>query len=289
MLPEKTLPELDEALANKGNPGLILRYASGSILPQVKARYEKARDQLVQGKQPLCLSASIFYFLQHDPGYGEQELRRIFAQESAWPPICQDLSAGWGVPGRYAWSPALERLAIEYLNSPSVVIKKGVAAVLGKYGSAAAKKPLWDAMVVFFNWWKGREQELRESPNPMGSMLERELCGSLGQADGWVIGEKELKELLAVSTTQSCKEAVSRWVQEAKPPVVISVVSGPDGGASVAQYRLPPDENIRYKLSQFPPETAFRISVSGKDDTGVAQTRRRLEEDVRATGYAVAP
>jgi hypothetical protein len=35
-----------------------------------------------------------------------------------------------------------------------------------------------------------------------GLLLEREFCGALGQADGWVFGEKELKDLLAVSTTQ---------------------------------------------------------------------------------------
>jgi hypothetical protein len=94
------------------------------------------------------MSPLVFYFLQHDPTFGERELR-------------QNLSTSGGFQfldlGRYAMSSVLERLAIEYLASPSVPVKRGAAEVLGKYGSVAAKEPLWKTMEYFRSWWKGRE------------------------------------------------------------------------------------------------------------------------------------
>lgn len=74
-------------------------------------------------------------------------------------------------------SPALEHLAIEFLSSSSVPIKKGAAETPGKYGSAYAKEPLWHTMEVFRSWWKGCEEELDQPVGLEGRGFERTPIG----------------------------------------------------------------------------------------------------------------
>src|SRR5260370_33980594 len=101
---------------------------------------------------------------------------------------------------------ALERLMIEYLASPSVPIKRGAAEVLGKYGSVAAKEPLWKTMEYFRSWWKGREEQLKEPLGREGMQLEQALRIALAQADDWVLQEDDLNRLLGLCSSERCKE-----------------------------------------------------------------------------------
>ena len=82
-------------------------------------------------------------------------------------------------------SPAFERLATEHLMSPIVPIKRGAAEVLGKYGSAAAEKRLWETMEYFRSWWKDREDDLRNSVGQEGIFLERALRRDCGTSAVW--------------------------------------------------------------------------------------------------------
>ena len=113
-------------------------------------------------------------------------------------------------------SPALERLAIEFLSSPVVPIKRGAAEILGKYGSIAAKEPLWKTMEFFRSWWKGREDELTKPSGQEGIQFELALRIALAQADGWKLSEAELNRLLGLCSSQWCKQDVAGWMQQMK-------------------------------------------------------------------------
>ena len=132
--------------------------------------------------------------MQYDPAFGEVELRRGLNQLNA-PPACYDIGFQFSGLDRNAYSTALERLAIEFLNSHKVPVKHGAAEVLGKYGSPAAEKPLWDTLEYFCSWWKGREEQLREQNNLEGLLFERALRVALAQADGWTLQEDGLNRL----------------------------------------------------------------------------------------------
>lgn len=112
------------------------------------------------------------YFLKYDPAVGEKLLRADFAK-TGLPPACYDLGFQFVSLGRWAYSPALERLAIVSLTSDKVPVKRGAAELLGKYGRADAEKPLWDAMEYFRSWWKDREDQLDERIGDEGRQLER--------------------------------------------------------------------------------------------------------------------
>ncbi|HXJ44481.1 MAG TPA: hypothetical protein VNH18_34660, partial [Bryobacteraceae bacterium] len=138
-LPDESLPELNgvfAAWAARGGPlpgQLITRYATGEIVKEVEAGYLKWNAELERQRVHNCPFPLVFYFLKFDPDFGARELRETL---QAGP--CVDIGRAFSSLGAWAMSPALERLAIENLTSPSVAVKRGAAEVLGKYGSAAA-------------------------------------------------------------------------------------------------------------------------------------------------------
>jgi hypothetical protein len=216
MLPDPSLPEMDEVLAAKFDPLLIVRYATGSVIVRIKSRVEETNGDLRRQNLPSCVGPIAFYFLKHDPRYGERLLREQFEAETA-APFCYDIGAQFNQFDRWAYSPALERLAIQSLTSPKVPVKRGAAEVLGRFGSEAAQKPLWEAMEYFRSWWKGRESELKL--NPENLQLERTLRTALARADGWALQAAELARLLELCSTDGCRIEVSGWIStpQARP------------------------------------------------------------------------
>jgi hypothetical protein len=188
-------------------------------------------------------------------------------------------------------SPALEGLAIEYLKDPAVPIKRGAAEVLGKYGSGAAQEPLWQAMEYFRSWWKGREEQLKEGDGQPNAQLERTLRIALAQGDGWVLDARGLNRLMALCSSDWCKQEVTSWLSVAKTPADINIQVMPEGFVfNVAQYTFLSAEQLRRKLAEYPLGTVFRVAVSGMEGTtpGMKQARESAEQAVRAAGHKLA-
>jgi hypothetical protein len=289
MLPDESLPELNDVFAARvarGGPlpvQLITRYATGAIVRQVEAGYLAFNAELDRQKLPHCDFPLVFYFLKFDPAFGEKELRKAFAGGR-----CYDIASAFESLGPYAMSPALEKLAIEHLMSPVVPIKRGAAEVLGRYGSTAAEKPLWEAMEYFRSWWKGREADLRKPAGQENLRLERVLRDALGRAGAWVLGAPELWRLLALCSSGECRTEVEQWIRDAHSPEPVEIVSFFDEERiHIAQYTLTGDRDLRAKLAQFPAGTAFRIAGARDDET--EQTRSRVEAAIRAAGYIIVP
>ncbi|MCZ2157116.1 MAG: hypothetical protein LC114_25010 [Bryobacterales bacterium] len=287
MLPDVNLPELDEVFAAQVASGrplpvqLIARYATGEIVKQVEAGYLAFDAELDRQKLPHCPFPLVFYFLKFDPEFGEQELRKAFAAGR-----CYDMGRAFESLGPYAMSPALERLAIEHLMSPIVPIKRGAAEVLGKYGSRAAEKPLWETMEYFRSWWKDREDDLRKPVGQEGIFLERALLTALAQAGAWVLGEPELRRLLALCSSGECRGAVEEWLRDAQSPKPVEIVLFfNEVRIKVAQYTMTGESGLPAKLAQFPAGTAFRIAQAPYEET--RQVRQRVEAAIRAARHSI--
>ena len=285
MLPDRSLPELTDVLVARLNAGqvedsLILRYAPGDIVQQVERAYLKRNEEYDRQKLIHCGGPLIYYFLQYDPAFGEAELRKDLDQSNA-PPACYDIGFQFsGLDGAY--SPALERLAIEFLNSHKVPVKRGAAEVLGKYGSAAAEKPLWDALEYFHSWWKGREEQLREQNNLEGLLFERALRVALAQADGWTLQEDGLNRLLSLCSSKWCEQEVIEWRNRAKQPIAVQMMFGVyEVHANIAQYDSLSLEQMPRKIRQFGVGTVFRVAHSPNSE--------QAEQMVLSAGYALAP
>lgn len=289
-LPDRHIPELDavftaQALAGHLDDRLILRYATGGIAQTIEQTYVRTRPK------EACASPLVFYFLQYDSAFGEQELRRNLSTPGG-PPVCYDLGFQFLELGSYAMSPALERLAIEYLTSPHVPIKRGMAEILGKYGSPAAEEPVWKTLEYFRSWWRGREKELQDSPLGENARFEQTLRTALAQADGWVVAQADLERLLALCSTDSCKMEAGGWAQAAKPPIRVDVYPGVTGfGVHLAQYDARSPEEFRRRLGQYPAGTMFRLKITAVDEQAPASQRARdmAVQAIREAGQKLAP
>lgn len=287
MLPDRKLPEWNGILASRLERGqfddsLILRYATGDILKQVEQAYLKRNAEFDRQKLPHCGAPLIYYFLQYDPTFGERELRSEIDKTGA-PPVCYDIGFQFRSLDRNAYSPALERLAIGFLTSPKVPVKRGAAEVLGTYGSPAAENPLWDALEYFHSWWRDREEELEQNSQE-GMQFERALRIALAQASGWTLREDGLNRLLGLCSSKWCNQEVSEWLSQATSPVTIRILPG---SATIAQYKARSDEQMRGKIRQFPAGTVFRVVPSS--NSGDIEDVERAEQMVRSAGYALAP
>ena len=292
-LPDRSLPELNDELASRVEASqsadmLILRYATGDIVGQVEQAYLKRNAEFDRQKLLHCGGPLIFYFLKYDPAFGERELRKDIVQPSA-PPACYDIGFQFSSLDGNAYSPALERLAIEFLASPAVPVKRGAAEVLGKYGSPAAEKPLWDTLEYFHSWWKGHEEQLKEPLGQEGLLLERALRIALAQANGWTLREDGLNRILDLCSSGWCKQDVGDWLPVASQPVAIRLVSGSDEfHASIAQYDYQSEEQMRRKIRQFPAGTVFRIAPFAQGDSRFRAAVDKAEQIVRSEGYSLA-
>jgi hypothetical protein len=167
-------------------------------------------------------------------------------------------------------SPALERLAIEYLASPSVPIARGAAALLGKYGSVAAREPLWKAMEA---------PAAREN-----ARLEDALATALGSADAWVLEEASLQRLQKLCSAAGCRQHAAQWLKGAQEPIRIDILPGIDAPMVMMAGRdAVPMERLRRKLSQYPPGTRFQLIAGAEFD------RAPVEKTVRETGHVLVP
>jgi hypothetical protein len=284
MLPDATLPELDDRLAERLEDLVIVRYASRNVVKRVEAAFEARIADIRKQKLPSCSGPLLFYFLKFDPPYGERLLHEEFAREGS-APACYDIGFQFGSLGRWAYSPALERVAIASLTSPKVPVKRGAAEVLGKYGSKEAQKPLWGAMEYFRSWWKGREAELEARGAFDNAQLERTLRIALGQADAWVLQEVELDRLAALCSTAWCRTEISGWSTQAKQPMAVGVT--PYLGEwryTVAQYGPGDEEWLAKKVRQFPPGARFKMQRWGAEPSDAREARERGETVVRAAG-----
>jgi hypothetical protein len=285
MLPDSALPQLNDALAERFDVLLILRYATGDIVKSVKNAYLARNAELQRQNLPTCAGPLAFYFLKHDPPFGERLLRGDFSRP-AGAPACYDIGFQFHQLGRWAYSPALERLAIESLTSPKVPVKRGAAEVLGKFGTPAAEKPLWDAMEYFRSWWKGREEELKERMGEESMQLERALRTALARGDGWVLGESELRRLLALCSTEWCRTELMGWISTAKPPVSIGISPGEDGFTyTVGQYGPGSADWLCRKLLQYPEASTFKVVswASERQVPGLREARERAQMVVRSS------
>ncbi len=289
MLPDENLPELNDvfsARAARGGPLptlLVTRYGTSEIVKNVEAGYLAFNAELDRQKLPHCPFPLVFYFLKFDPEFGEQELRKAFATGP-----CYDIGRALDSLGSYAMSPALERLAIEHLSSGIVPIKRGAAEVLGKYGSPAAQQPLWETMEYFRSWWKDREDDLRKPVGQEGVFLERALRTALAQGSGWLLGETELRRLLALCSTAECRADVQEWIRSAGSPKPVEILLYPgDVRIKVAQYMVTGELALSAKLSQFPAGTAFRMAATRSEEANLERTR--VEAAVRAAGHRIVP
>jgi hypothetical protein len=271
MLPDKTLPEMDEAFATALEKHgrtvpeqlllhmkLLSRYGTPAILPRIKS---------VLGNQNWSFwcdveAPVIAYCLRVDPAFGAAELEKALTRPSE--NGCNKHILG-SVAELYT-SPELESAAIRHLEDPEPEVALKSVEVLGKYGSAEAETPLLKRFQQWHDEWKGRAEELP------GSMiggrpelfdvrrLESAFRTALANARGWIADAEKLKTIQSLCLTDQERDQVGYLMSEANAPKKrLSFLPGPGDGwlLHIAQYQISSLDAAKNKLAQFPKGTVF--------------------------------
>ena len=274
LLPDITLPEMDEAfasaLAKRGNLSfelfrvdaqLLARYATPAILPRVRTAWlENSSAWSCEVQAPV-----LAYFLRTDPAFGAQAMESAQSLANGTRMPCY--SGLLGAVARAYTSTELAAAAVRSLDDPDPAVVLDAVATLAKFGSADAEDPLWKRFEKWHNAWKGRAAEMQKPPIGIAPELAAQLrmqsafTSALGTAPGWLADAAKLKRLQALCLTEQERKLVGSMISLAEAPK--KRLSFEPGMAirwtiEVAQYRnLSTLDAVKAKLAQFPKGTVF--------------------------------
>jgi len=264
-LPDKTLPELDGALAENFERGLwhsellLARYGPPAIAERVKVQVERGN---------LCDGTTMAYLFRVDPSYASARLAQVRASRP-----CSLL----GMQGSedLLMSPALEKQLIADMD-PAVTRGSevsGIASLLQNGGTAASKPALIEAL--------NRPVDSRMPPG-----AQSPLPSIVMTAAGWLPEAEDFERIKTVCGTDGCRGIVDRIRAQLAGPIEISPESSgmPFIYARVGPYMLRSAQQVKDKIAQFPKGTSFYVAVSYPGTWWAEQHTREISQMVKDAG-----
>ncbi|HTY63084.1 MAG TPA: hypothetical protein VMG30_12620 [Acidobacteriota bacterium] len=271
MLPDKTLPEMDDSFASDLEGGrnnspvlrmraqLLARYGTPAILPRIKAALLENEDLW-----SCDIHAPIIaYLLRVDSAFGAAELESALSPENRkteCKPMLSDVA-------RFYTSSELEALAIRHLDDPDPAVVQDCAEALGRYGSKNAEAPIWRRFEKWHNDWKDRARELQNEARGFNPELDTQrgmemgFTTALASSPSWLADAEKLKRIQSLCLTESGRKQIGWLIQEAEAPKKrIELTRGPGDSWSfqVVQYEdIRSLDAVKSKLTQFPTGTVF--------------------------------
>jgi hypothetical protein len=266
-LPDKTLPELDDALAANVERRivhaevLLARYASPAIEDRVK--------QILDGPG-FCSGPLLAYLFRVDPDSAAKRMAQGTGTRRC------DLGEIQGSED-LLMSPGLEKELIRELD-PAITPSMRVGIIvsfLQSGGSAATKQPMLDAMLI--------PAQAPTSPLPPGVTLSDNRASNVLNAVGWLPSAADLEKALAICQSDQCRRSVTNARTQLAEPVGIS----PDAllsYARIGQVMLRSPQQVKDKLAQFPKGTSFYVAVGYPGTWWAEQRRREFEQMIVDAG-----
>ena len=303
VLPEATLPEVDSALAehfmatddldaSAHLASLIARYATDAILPEVLGKLDGLIGRWACASQDSILA----YVLRVSPEQARPRIERAIAARGEGFTACNRYLLGT-IP-QIHYDPMLEEIGIRSLADPDPQVAISAATMLGKFGSAAAERALWERYASWSAQWKGREGELAvlfaEGVDDRIYQLGRgeSLMQALATGQSWLLDETGLQRLSRMTSVQRLRDSLDRHVKawEQRPLGIALSDTGPPLGfrAQVAQYELHDMGALEEKLSQFPSGTEFVLRISPPAFPASDEAAARVRAFLGAHGMVVA-
>ncbi len=281
LLPEATLPELDEILASNLEKSveegrgdvesisrLIQRYAS----PGVMARVQKVFESSGAGRWACNIQESLLaYFLRIDPMTGGELLNKALAARGQGFTRCYPSTLS-GV-ARLQMSSLIEEAANTMLEEDDGEMVLDAATVLGRYGPAAAEQRLWQRLERMY-------QEAEEAKKKDQTQIEQALRNALINGQAWLAPPEKLKRLQALCVSNEGRKELGRLIDGWNQTIHIALSPFDDRPYSinVAHYSFDSLESLKQKLRQFPEGTVFTWAVSGgAEDSRARELFREFE------------
>ncbi|HEV2469308.1 MAG TPA: hypothetical protein VGS78_08940 [Candidatus Sulfotelmatobacter sp.] len=288
VLPNQTLPELDQLLASRLeqrdsrtralDAQLVARYSTKAILFRVKAVYEEHPGRW----DCVAEDGFVLYFLRTEPEYGIKQL-------AVAPSTCMTESMA-AVVKMKRWN-EIEASIIAQLDNPDLNRARQAAETLSKYGGPKAEAAMWQRLRRFHQEWAVRENELtnrrilsRNATEAIGFQYGMDL--SLAQAQGWVLSNEQVSELEQL-TLGSQRDNVKQY--HWKSPVELSVNDFFGGELRVDinnQYFPQGLASLSAKLRQYPSGTKFQVAIHGEEGR-VAPVVETIRETALDAGFTL--
>jgi len=306
MLPDKTLPGLDEAWAgalssHEGPPDkqvaarLLARYGTGAMLPRVKEFYRGKVEPGDAGLQAPLLA----YFLRVDEPFGIYSLRetlsrRIKDQQGHelsshyYPAVLRDVSVIYTCR-------AMEKVADEFLEDNDPAVAAGAAEFLQAHGSSAAKPLLFSRLERWHEQWRGRQSELGSTVSKGNQhhhdewLLEQSLVYALSEADARRLDGAEVNRLRSLCVTEDCLRQLDTAARApgTKIPITLWRASQEEFRARVDNYNATSLDRVKSRMSQYPKGTIFVLSNGGVRPDDLAKLLAEIRTFAESQGMAL--
>ena len=295
ILPDKTLPEVEQQLADRlvngaGNEeqiaSLLWRYATASVEPQIADYLQSRVGRLACAVQTPLLA----YLLQVDTAGAVPFVQQAMAARGDGFSACNHFLLV--EVANLHNDPLLQETAIASLDDKDPEVAANAAEYLGAYGTAAAEEPLWVRLTAWHSAWKGRERELRYVPGESmegayQAQLGSNLMTALGTGQGWLTNEGNLNRLLDLSLTPEQRQQAEQWLSACKQqPKQIQFVPLGKGSFQIAQYHANSPQAAIEKLRQFPYGTEF-VWTGDLTQGGEQKTYQELTGAVQSRGIMI--
>jgi hypothetical protein len=303
ILPDKTLPEVDAALAEhliasadyQGTAALaalIARYGSDNVLSQVL----ETLDPRI-GKWPCAIQNPLLaYVLRVNPSLARPRIEQAIAARGKGFTACNH-ELFQSISEIVHRDPVLEDIAIHSLDDPDPQVAMTAATMLGAYGSPAAEPVLWERFTQWAAKWRGRESELDTTiadgidRRTWEAGLGENLMRALAEGRSWLADEGKLQRLSQLTkATRLHQEFLDPYLKLwSDQPLTVSLnynIAPLD--AHVAQYEFHSIADLEDKLAQFPRGTKFVLSVLPADAAESDPSRTELCRFMAAHGMVVA-
>ncbi|HWC19224.1 MAG TPA: HEAT repeat domain-containing protein, partial [Terriglobales bacterium] len=298
MLPDKTLPEADSALAEhlasadgeslENIASLIARYATDAILPQMLNKLDP-----VIGKWDCTVQDSLLaYVLRVNPAMARPRIEQAIAARGSGYFACnRGLFQGIS---EIHFDPVLEEIGIRSLDDPDPEVAMTAATMLGRFGSPAAESALLTRYQRWAQHWVGKESELnltfaqssRDLNNQLG--LGQNLMMALATGQHWFSDDKKLEQLSQITNVKRIQNQMEQYLKtwQNRPLTMSFSHFGPydEFHAQVAQYEVQSMEALKEKLAQFPAATKFALNTQSYVSPTDLKETAEIREFVRAHG-----
>lgn len=303
LLPDKTLPEVDFALAehflasddldgDSNLASLIARYATDAILPQITEKLDPRIGTWACAIQNPILA----YVLRVSPVSARPRIEKAIAARGEEFSACNQ--SLFQTISEIQNDPILEDIGIKSLDDPDPQVAMTAATMLGNFGSPAAESALWQRYVSWSAQWAGRESELdiifsdglNEKVYQLGLGLN--LMQALSTGKAWLSDKTELQRLSQLTKVRRIQQQLDGYLEIwENQALTISLDDGSSAvgfHARVAQYEVHSMDAFKKKLTQFPSGTKFLLSISLVESPGNDQTLIELRTFLSSHGMSLA-
>jgi hypothetical protein len=293
ILPDAELAEVDEMLEArlaKSPPDqeleavadyshLIGRYATANSLSRVKPVAAKWIGKMACGPQASLLA----YLLRVDPDYAAAAFEQGLAARGKGDTGCYRIQ--FEQVSRISPSPVLEEFAIQHLDDPDRPVAVQAIQFLGRRGSPAAEKPLWNSLERWHQQWQTRREEVQ--PQIVNGMVagepaqfEVELVRALINGPGWFADSDKLKRIEELCLTPGSRAEVQSALHELDNHT-IHIGLGPSEDfptfIQVGRFNAQSIGALKEKLSHMPKGTHFVWECFSTD----ADSEARLFQEMK--------